>query len=74
MKYDGARESAAHIRMKDIISTSLRADPDFSQVEIEPTWRGVEKNQLRRPDVGAVWRGKLPVAFEARNSPQPFSV
>lgn len=38
MKYDGARESAAHKRMKDIIAESLRGDPDFSGVEIERVW------------------------------------
>lgn len=47
MKYDGARESAAHIRMKEIIAESLRCDPNFTDVEIEPIWRGAEANGRR---------------------------
>lgn len=68
MKYDGARESAAHLRMKEIIAESLRCDPDFSGVEIEPIWKGAEANGRRRPDVRAVWRETLPVAFEVQLS------
>jgi Family of unknown function (DUF6035) len=68
MKYDGARESMAHIQMKEIIAASLRCDPDFSDVQIEPTWKGAEANSRRRPDVRAVWRGSLPVAFEVQLS------
>ncbi len=68
MKYDGARESAAHIRMKKIITESLTCDPDFSNVEVEPIWKGAEKNERRRPDVRAMWRGTLPVAFEVQLS------
>ncbi|MDE1547132.1 DUF6035 family protein [Dechloromonas agitata] len=68
MKYDGARESAAHKRMKDIIAESLRCDPDFSDVEIERVWKGEEANGRRRPDLRAVWKGTLPVAFEVQLS------
>lgn len=68
MKYDGARESAAHKRMKEIIAESLRRDPDFSGVEIERAWKGEEANSRRKPDVKAVWKGTLPVAFEVQLS------
>lgn len=68
MKYDGARESAAHRRMKDIIAGSLRCDPDFSGVEIEKVWKGEEANGRRKPDVRAVWKQTLPVAFEVQLS------
>lgn len=68
MKYDGARESAAHIRMKEIVADSLRADPEFSEVEVERVWKGAEANSRRKPDVRAVWRGKLHVAFEIQLS------
>lgn len=68
MKYDGARESAAHIRMKEIIADSLRADPDFSDVKIEAIWKGAEANGRRKPDVRAIWRGVLPIAFEVQLS------
>lgn len=59
MKYDGARESAAHIRMKGILAESLRADPDFSDVQIEAIWKGADANGRRKPDVRAMWRGTL---------------
>jgi hypothetical protein len=68
MKYDGARESRAHLRMKEIIADSLRADPDFSDVEVEKVWKGTEANSRRKPDVRAVWRNELPVAFEVQLS------
>lgn len=68
MKYDGARESAAHIRMKEIIAESLRADPNFSDVQIEAIWKGAEANGRRKPDVRAIWKRKLPVAFEVQLS------
>lgn len=68
LKYDGARESAAHIRMKEIIAESLRADPDFSDVKIEAIWKGAEANGRRKPDVRAVWKGTLSVAFEVQLS------
>lgn len=68
LKYDGARESQAHRDMKDLIALSLRCDPDFSQIEIEPTWKGIDSNSRRRPDVRAVWKGHLPVAFEVQLS------
>ena len=68
LKYDGARESQAHRDMKNLIALSLRCDPDFSQIEIEPTWKGIEANSRRRPDVRALWKGQLPVAFEVQLS------
>lgn len=68
LKYDGARESAAHRRMKELIAESLRSDPDFSEVEIEPVWKGRDKNSRRRPDVRAVWKARLRVAFEVQLS------
>ncbi len=68
MKYDGARESVAHVRMKEIIASSLRCDPEFSDVRVEPVWKGAEANSRRKPDVTAIWRGKLRVAFEVQLS------
>lgn len=68
LKYDGARESQAHRDMKDLIAASLRCDPDFSQIEIETTWKGIDANSRRRPDVRALWKGQLPVAFEVQLS------
>ncbi len=68
MKYNGARESLAHRRMKEIIAESLSCDADFSGIEIEKIWKGEEANRRRRPDVRAIWRGALPVAFEVQLS------
>ena len=68
MKYDGARESLAHKRMKDIIADSLRCDPGFSDVRVESIWKGEEANGRRKPDVRATWQGTLPVAFEVQLS------
>lgn len=67
LKYDGARESAAHIRMKEIIAESLRSDPNFSDVAIEPIWKGMERNDRRFPDVRAIRNG-VPIAFEVQLS------
>lgn len=67
LKYDGARESAAHKRMKEIIAESLRHDPSFSEIAIEPIWKGMKRNDRRQPDVRAIWNG-IPVAFEVQLS------
>lgn len=68
MKYNGARESAAHKRMKEVIAESLRYDPDFSDVEVEQIWKSEDANSRRKPDVRALWKGNLPVAFEVQLS------
>ena len=68
MKYDGARESEAHRRMKEIVAESLMSDPEFSEVEVEKVWKGAEANSRRKPDVRALWREKLRVAFEVQLS------
>jgi competence CoiA-like predicted nuclease len=68
IKFHGQRESEAHLRMKAIIAESLERDPRFSCVQIEQTWKGAEKNERRRPDVCAVYDGRLPVAFEVQLS------
>ncbi len=68
LKYDGVRESAAHKRMKDIIASSLSCDPDFSNIEIEAVWKGQSRKGYRKPDVRAIWKGSLPIAFEVQLS------
>ncbi len=66
MKYRGAQESEAHRCLKGLIERSLRADPAFSDVRIEATWRASEGTHgLRRPDVQARV-GSQRVAFEAQ--------
>ena len=66
-KYNGAKESLAHIRMKQIIAGSLECDPNFSEVKVEAVWRGQERDTWRKPDVQAFYKG-MPVAFEIQLS------
>lgn len=66
-KYDGAKESRLHQRMKEWIVHSLKADPTFSEVQSEATWKSVGGKRWRRPDVRAKY-GDLPVAFEVQLS------
>ncbi len=67
-KYNGAKESRAHIRMKEILAESIARDPDFSDLQIEKVWKGMERSSWRKPDVSAVWRNQIRVAFEVQLS------
>ncbi|CAG0938221.1 hypothetical protein GALLN_00167 [Gallionellaceae bacterium] len=67
-KYNGAKESPAHIRLKEIIEQSLKNDPDFSDVKVEQVWRGMDRAQWRKPDVQALWKGHIWIAFEIQLS------
>ena len=67
-KYNGAKESRAHIRMKEILAESILCDPNFSDLEVEKVWKGMERATWRKPDVSAVWRRKIRVAFEVQLS------
>lgn len=66
-KYNGAKESQAHIRMKEIIAESLRCDPRFSDVKEESVLKSQDRAAWRKPDVQAVYDGK-PVVFEIQLS------
>ena len=66
-KYNGAKESQAHIRMKEILVESLRCDPRFSDVKVEAVWKGQDRAAWRKPDVQAVYNG-IPVVFEVQLS------
>lgn len=68
LRFHLQRESAAHIRLKAVIVESLEADPRFSDIKVEQVWKGAEKNEWRRPDVCAVFDGRIPVAFEVQLS------
>ena len=61
-KYNGAKESALHRRVKDWVVQCLSADPRFSQIRSEETWKR-SLGQWRRPDVQARY-GDIPVIFE----------
>lgn len=66
-KYNGAKESKLHRRMKDWVCQCLVADARFQEVEQEPTWKGPLTGERRRPDVRTVYNG-LPIAFEIQLS------
>lgn len=68
MKYNGVKESQAHIRMKEIIYESLSQDPNFSDIKLEAVIKGEDRKSWRKPDIQALWQGKLRVAFEVQLS------
>lgn len=67
LKYNGAKESRLHRKMKDWIEACLQADGRFSDIEKEPTWKGPITGDIRRPDVRARYNG-TPIAFEIQLS------
>lgn len=67
-KYNAAKESYAHIRLKEIIKESLENDPSFSEIASEKVWRGMDRSKWRKPDVQALWKGKTRIAFEIQLS------
>ena len=67
-KYNAAKESQAHIRLKEIIKESLENDPNFSDVKVEKVWRGMDRSKWRKPDVQALWKGQTRIAFEIQLS------
>lgn len=67
-KYNAAKESQAHIRLKEIVKESLENDPNFSEVAVEKVWRGMDRSKWRKPDVQALWKGTTRIAFEIQLS------
>lgn len=67
-KYNAAKESQAHIRLKEIIKESLEHDSNFSQIIVEKVWRGIDRSKWRKPDVQALWKGTTRIAFEIQLS------
>jgi len=67
-QYNGAKESPAHIRLKEIIRESLENDQNFSEIAVEKVWRGMDQSQWRKPDVQALWKGQTRMAFEIQLS------
>ncbi len=72
-KYNGAKESQLHRRMKDWLCECMRADGHFSDIEQEPAWKGPLTGALRRPDVRATYNGRR-IAFEVQLSTTHLSV
>lgn len=66
-RYNGAKESARHLKMKQWVVECLTADGRFAEIELEPRWKGALTGEWRKPDVRAVYNG-LPIAFEIQLS------
>jgi len=66
-RYNGVKESQAHINMKNWVAESLRADLDFTDIEVEKRWTGKFNGEWRKPDVRAKYKG-TPVVFEVQLS------
>ncbi|WP_059405226.1 DUF6035 family protein [Pseudomonas sp. RIT-PI-q] len=70
MKYNAAKESSAHLRLKGIIRDSLVADAQCSEPQVEKVWRSMptaERAKWRKPDV-QVERAGQRLAFEVQLS------
>ena len=65
-RYNGAKESNDHRRMKEIVAASIACDPRFSLPKTEETWKG-SPGEWRRPDVQTNF-GDLRMAFEIQLS------
>lgn len=72
-KYNGLKESAPHIQMKEWVAESLACDPDFAAIKKESVWKGRDRGEWRKPDVRALYRG-IPIAFEIQLSTTYLSV
>lgn len=66
LKYNAAKESPAHKRMKEIIEESIKCDARFSEPQLEKTWKGAD-GTWRRPDVQVSF-GDQRIAFEVQLS------
>jgi hypothetical protein len=67
MQFMGRSEGRKHKALKSWIAHSLMADERFTEVRVEGRWTG-EDGAYRRPDVSAVWRSGLRLAFEVQLS------
>ncbi|HDS1738288.1 DUF6035 family protein [Pseudomonas putida] len=70
MKYNAAKESTAHLRLKGIIRDSLIADDTCSEPLVEVVWKGMrfaDRAQWRKPDVQVEQAGQR-IAFEVQLS------
>lgn len=72
-KYNGAKESKLHLRMKDWITQCLALDGRFEGIQQEARWKGALPAQWRKPDITARY-GEMRVAFEIQLSTTPLSV
>lgn len=74
MRYNGRKEGPDHIRLKELLVTSLENDITFNGIRVEERWWSVtDPEKWKKPDVVAEYIG-LPVAFEIQLSTTFLSV
>lgn len=68
MKYNGAKESTAHMELKLYLTNQLRLDNRFSDIAVEKVVKGSGwSRSWKKPDISAKFNGK-PVVFEIQLS------
>ena len=68
MKYNGAKESKAHIELKNYIASYLRQDSRFTNVRVESVIKGTGwSKKWKKPDISATFGGRE-VVFEIQLS------
>jgi len=74
MKYNGAKESKDHKRLKKLLYNSILADPRFENPpKVERVWKGMDRKTWRKPDVQATWLNYR-LAFEIQLSTTFLSI
>lgn len=68
MKYNGAKESKAHLESKLYLASMLKRDPRFTDIKVEEVIRGKGwSKKWKKPDIAAVFQGRQ-VVFEVQLS------
>lgn len=70
-RYNGQKEGPDHKKLKNILEASLKADPNFSEINVEKNWYSADESQWRRPDVATTHLKdgqSLKIAFEIQLS------
>lgn len=72
IRYNGAKESPAHIEIKNLLVESMEVDSRFAEIKKEKRWEGeVEKGKFRKPDVQAIYienNKEIRISFEIQLS------
>ncbi len=66
-RYQAQRESRRHIQLKNLVADCIRCDQQFTEPEIEGTWKG-KGGKRRRPDVSSYFKDQIQIAFEVQLS------
>jgi len=68
MRYNGLKEGPDHIRLKELLRSSLQFDVTFNNIRVEERWWGATNpEKWKKPDVAADYLGQ-PIAFEIQLS------